>query len=72
MFSAVHNQRSQNMCFPLLGTFHKNYFYQFILVFSLFLLLFIDSIAVFGTIYESYYTVLANVFSIKSFIILAK
>ena len=40
--------------------FGKNYFSQFILQFSLFLLLFIGLTVLFGTIYESYYTISAN------------
>ena len=35
---------------------------QFILLFSLFLLLFIDPTALFGTIHGSYYTISANFF----------
>ena len=40
--------------------FGKNCFCQFILLFSLFLLLFIGLIALFDTIHRSYSTILAN------------
>ena len=38
----------------------KNYFYQLILLFNLFLLLFMDFIVLFGTIHRSYCTILTN------------
>ena len=41
-------------------TFDMNYFYQLILLFSLFLLLFMSPTALFGTIYESHCTISAN------------
>ena len=44
----------------LLCMFGKNYFCQLILLFSLFLLLFMDSVAIFGTIYESHHTISVN------------
>ena len=40
--------------------FGKNYFYQFILLFSLFLLLFMDPTALFSTIHDSNCTILIN------------
>ena len=40
--------------------FDKNYFYQLILLFSLFLLLFMDLTALFDTTHGSYYTILTN------------
>ena len=40
--------------------FGKNYFYQIILLFSLFLLLFMDPIALFSTIHDSNGTILIN------------
>ena len=38
----------------------KNYFYQLILLFSLFLLLFLDFIVLFDTIHKSHYIILTN------------
>ena len=43
-----------------LGAFGIAYIGQFILLFSLFLLLFIGSIAIFGIIYRSHCTILAT------------
>ena len=40
--------------------FGKNYFWQLILLFNLFLLLFMSPTALFGTIYGSYYTISIN------------
>ena len=40
--------------------FGKNYFYQLILLFNIFLLLFMGFTTVFSTINESYYTISAN------------
>ena len=40
--------------------FGNTYFCQLILLFSLFLLLFMDPITLFGTIHGSHYTILAN------------
>ena len=39
------------------NSFGKNYFCQFILLFNLFLLLFVNFIVLFGIIYEPYYII---------------
>ena len=52
VFSKISGIQSHSKC-----PFNKNDFYQLILVFSLFLILFMGHIVLFGTIYEFHYTI---------------